>query len=82
MEGFDARLPQANLVIKTYFDGKIRSFNQKISSSKKKHIFVEKKLKSLKTFDSRFFKRQKSFCRRWYIKLFNISANVHICWKG
>ena len=53
MEGFDARLPQANLVIKTYFDGKIRSFNQKISSSKKKHILVEKKIEK---FENIWFK--------------------------
>ena len=44
-EVFDARLAQANLVIKTDFNTKLISLNKKIKSNKTKHLLVENKLK-------------------------------------
>ena len=40
-EVFDERLKQANLVTKTDFDDKLKSQNQKVNSSKTKHLLVE-----------------------------------------
>ena len=37
-EVFDARLKQADLVINTDFDGKLKNLNQKINSNKIKHL--------------------------------------------
>ena len=50
-ENFAARLKQANLVTKAYFDDKLKSINRKISSNKTKHLVVKNKLKKLKRFD-------------------------------
>ena len=47
-ENFSARLKQANLVIKTDFDDKLKSLNQKINSNKTKCLLVEKELKNYK----------------------------------
>ena len=57
---FAARLAQANLITKTYFDIKLTSFNNKINSNKTKHLLVENEFKKLETFDSSYF-RGKSF---------------------
>ena len=58
---FDGRLPQANLVTKTYFDTKLNSLNQKITSTKTKHLLVENKFKKLQTFDSIYFRGKSHF---------------------
>ena len=52
---FNARLAQANLITKTYFDAKLSSLNRKITSNKSKHLLVENELRKLKTFDSNHF---------------------------
>ena len=52
---FNARLAQANLIIKTDFDAKSSSLNRKISKSKSKHLLVENELNKFKTFDSSYF---------------------------
>ena len=49
-ETFAARLAQANLVTKTYFDTIVKSLNRKINLSKTKHVFVENEFKKLQTF--------------------------------
>ena len=49
------RLAQANLISKTDFDAKLLSLNRKITSNKKKHLFVENELNKLKTFESSYF---------------------------
>ena len=54
-EIFAARLAQANLVTKTYFD-KLISLNKKINSKKTKHLLIENELKKLQTFDSIYFR--------------------------
>ena len=46
-ENFEAKLKQADLVNKTYFDNKLTSFNKRISSNKTKHLEFQKKLNSL-----------------------------------
>ena len=53
---FTARLKQANLVTKTDFDDKLKSYNQKITTNKTKHLLVENELKKLQTFDSFYFR--------------------------
>ena len=52
---FNARLAQANSITKTDFDAKLSSLNRKITANKTKNLFVENKLKKLKTFDSSYF---------------------------
>ena len=42
---FDTRLKRANLVIKTEFDDRLRSFNHRINANKTKHLLVENELK-------------------------------------
>ena len=54
-ENFEARLRQAHLVRKTDFDNKLISFNKRITSSKTKHLEVQKKLNSLIINDYNFF---------------------------
>ena len=51
----NARLAQANLITKTYFDAKLSSLNRKITSNKSKHLLVENELRKLKTFDLNHF---------------------------
>ena len=51
----NARLAQANLIIKTDFDAKLSSLNKKITSSKAKRLLIENELNKLKTFDSSYF---------------------------
>ena len=46
---FNARLAQANLIIKTDFDTKLSSLNRKIILNTSKHLLVENELKKLKT---------------------------------
>ena len=75
---FNERLVQANLKTKTDFDAKLSSLNKKITSSKSKHLLVEKnELKKLKTFGSSYF-ISKSHFEEDGTKLFSISANVQI----
>ena len=52
---FNARLAQANLVLKTNFDNTVTSLNNKIASNKAKNHSIENELKKLKTFDSSYF---------------------------
>ena len=52
---FVARLKQANLVSKTYFDNKLISFNRKITSNKTKYLKVQKNPNSLATKGYNFF---------------------------
>ena len=54
-EIFTTRLKQANLVSKTDFDNKLKSFNRKITSNKTKYLEVQKKLNSLTTKNYNFF---------------------------
>ena len=70
---FNARLAQAKLIAKTYFDAKLSSLNRKITENQTKRLLVENELKKLKTFDSSCF-----ISKRWYTKLFSISANKQI----
>ena len=48
-ENFAARVAQANLIKKTYFDAKLSSLNRKITLNETKHFLVENELKKLKT---------------------------------
>ena len=48
-------------MIKTDFDGKLRSLNQKINSNKTKYLLVENALKKLKTSDSIYFRGESHF---------------------
>ena len=41
---FNARLVQANLVTKTYFDAKLPSLNRKITSNKTRHLLIKNEL--------------------------------------
>ena len=52
---FNARLTQANLVIKTDFDNTVSSLNNKIAASKTKNESVENELKKLKKFWFKLF---------------------------
>ena len=52
---FAARLKQADLVNKTNFDNTLTGFNRQITSSKTKHLEVQKKRNSLITKDYNFF---------------------------
>ena len=60
-ESFAARLKQANLVLKTDFDDKLKSLNQKINSYKTKHLLSENELKKLQRFDSIYFRGKSHF---------------------
>ena len=73
-QNFAARLKQANLLTKTYFDDKLKSLNQKINSNKTKNLLVEDELKKLQTFDSIYFGERSHFEE---VK-FSISANLRI----
>ena len=42
---FNARLPQANVIVKTDFDSKLLSLNRKSTTNKSKHLLVENELK-------------------------------------
>ena len=48
---FNARLAQANLLKKTFFGNKMSSLNRNVVLNKTRHLFIEKELKKLKTFD-------------------------------
>ena len=48
------KLKQANLVTKTDFERELKSLNQKINSSKTKHLLVENELKKLHTLVEKF----------------------------
>ena len=51
-DDFNARLAQANLITKTYFDTKLLSLNKIVNQNKTKYLLVENELNKLKTFDS------------------------------
>ena len=55
-ENFASRLKQANLVNRTYFNNKLKSFNRQITSNKTKHLEVQKKRNSLITNCYNFFR--------------------------
>ena len=75
---FNARLGQANLVVKTDFDVKLSRLNRKITSNKTKHLLVENELKKLKTFDLSYFIGKNYFEEDDAQKLFSISTNQQI----
>ena len=54
-ESFEARLNQVDLVNKTDFYDKLTNFNKRITSNKRKHLEVQKKLNSLITKDYNFY---------------------------
>ena len=56
-----ARLKEANLVIKTDFDDKLKSLSQKTNSNKTKRLFVFNELKQLQTFDLIHFSGKSHF---------------------
>ena len=60
---FDATLAQANLMIKTDFDAKLRSqvSVKKFNSNKIENLLVENELKKLKIFDSSYFRGKSHF---------------------
>ena len=51
----NARLAQANLVVKTNFDNTLSSLDSKIVENKTKNESIENELKKLKTFDLGYF---------------------------
>ena len=56
-ENFKARLAQANLVKKTYFNTILTSLNKKkVHSDKIKHLIAENEFKKLQKFDSSYFR--------------------------
>ena len=75
---FNATLAQANLITKTDFDAKVSSLNRKITANKTNNLHAENGLKNLKTFDLSYFIDKSHFARRWYTKLFSISAYKQI----
>ena len=44
-ENFNARLAQANLITKKYFDSRLTSLSKRITSNKDNHSLVENELK-------------------------------------
>ena len=52
---FNARLPQANLVMKTNFDNTVSSLDSKIAENKTKNKSIENEFKKLKAFDLGYF---------------------------
>ena len=52
---FNARIAQANLIIKTNFDAKLSNLKRNITANKSKHLLVENELSKLKPFDSSCF---------------------------
>ena len=53
-ENFEVKLKQPDFVNKTDFDNKLTRFNRRITSNKRKHLEVQKKLNSLITKDYNF----------------------------
>ena len=49
------------MITKTSFNAKLSSVNRKIVSNKTKHLFIENKLKKLKTFDWIYFRGKSHF---------------------
>ena len=58
---FNARLAQADLVIKTDFDAKLQSLNKKVNSNKTKHLLFETELKKLGKFNAAYFRGKSYF---------------------
>ena len=52
------KLKQANLVTKTDFESELKSLNQKINSSKTKHLLVENELKKLQTLEEKVISKK------------------------
>ena len=52
---FNARLKQANLLVKIFFDNIVSSLDSKIAANKTKNESIENELKKLKIFDSSYF---------------------------
>ena len=52
---FNAKIASASLIIKTEFNAKLSSLNQKVTKNKTKHLLVKTELDKLKTFDSNDF---------------------------
>ena len=52
---FNARIPQANLIIKTEFDSKLSNLNRKITKNKTDHLLVQNELNKLKKFVLGYF---------------------------
>ena len=58
---FTARLAQASLVTKTYFDVKLKDISDRVTSNKTKHLLDENEFKKLKTFDVAYFRGKNYF---------------------
>ena len=58
---FNARIAQANLIIKTDFDAKLSGLNRKITKTKTDHLLVQHELNKLKTFDSSYYNGKSYF---------------------
>ena len=58
---FNARLPQANLITRRDFDAILSSLSRKNTKNKSKLLFVENKLKKLRTFDLSYFTGKSHF---------------------
>ena len=58
---FNARLTQANVWTKTYFEAILSSLKRKITANKTKHLLVENEFNNLKTFDSSHFRGKSHF---------------------
>ena len=58
---FNARLAQADLVTKTYFDAKLKKISGRVISNKSKHLLVETELKKLEKIDATYFRGKNYF---------------------
>ena len=76
-EVFDARLARANLVARQILMMNLKDKIKKLTQPKQNTCFWKWTYKAANIwFNS--FQRQKLFWRKWYAKLFSISANVQI----
>ena len=92
-KNFAARLAQANLVTKEYFDNKVSNINREITANKTMHLLVENELKKLETFDSVYFCVKSHFeevgTQNWlvfqpihrYFKTASDNSSVILSWK-
>ena len=80
-EVFDTRLARANLVPKTDFDDKLKSFNQRINSNKIKHLLVENELKNDKHL-IRFILKAKVILKKMVLKIIQYFSQYTYILKG
>ena len=88
---FNARLAQANVIIKTDFDAKLSGINKKITANKTKHLLVENELKNSEKFDATYFRGKNYFEEddtqnylvfRPIYKYFEIAGDKVSSWKS